>query len=235
MTTVPYSSPPGYDVWLGNVRGNSLSRSHKWLTPDDPRFWEWSYDEMAKVCTAASVKYSATTASVLVTSCTIIPNVQLSLLADAPVHPSSCTYTSAKAYTTPLATRCRTPCLRPPSHTQYDMPAMWSYVLAAAGAPSLSYVGHSQGTTVLLAALSSQPELCGRLDRAVLLAPVAVAKHISSVPLLAMAAMGTDSVSSAASWGVRARWCGSSGVRRCWSVWVWVLERRCGLQAQGLE
>ncbi len=55
VTTAPCTSPPGYDVWLGNVRGNSLSRSHKWLTPDDPRFWEWSYGEMAKVCTAASV------------------------------------------------------------------------------------------------------------------------------------------------------------------------------------
>ncbi len=129
--------------------------------------------------------------------------MQLGSLSNAPVLSSSCTYTSAKAYTTPLATSCRTPCLRPPSYTQYDMPAMWSYVLSAAGMPSLSYVGHSQGTTVLLAALSSQPGLCDRLDRAVLLAPVAEAKHISSVPLLAMAAMGTDSVSSAASWGVR--------------------------------
>lgn len=55
MTAAAYTSPPGFDVWLGNVRGNSLSRSHKWLTPDDPRFWEWSYDEMAKVCTGATL------------------------------------------------------------------------------------------------------------------------------------------------------------------------------------
>lgn len=101
---------------------------------------------------------------------------------------------------------------------------MWSYVLAAAGVPSLSYVGHSQGTTVLLAALSSQPELCGRLDRAVLLAPVAVAKHISSVPLLAMAALGTERVSSAVMWGGhRTRPCESPGVRQCRRVGVWVL------------
>ncbi|PNW75052.1 hypothetical protein CHLRE_12g498750v5 [Chlamydomonas reinhardtii] len=74
----------GYDVWLGNVRGNSLSRAHVSLAPEDAAFWMWSYDEMAA----------------------------------------------------------------------YDMPAMVRYILRASGAASLRYVGHSQGTTVLLAALA---------------------------------------------------------------------------------
>ncbi|KAG2445724.1 hypothetical protein HXX76_000330 [Chlamydomonas incerta] len=74
----------GYDVWLGNVRGNSLSRAHVSLTPDDAAFWMWSYDEMAV----------------------------------------------------------------------YDLPAMVRYILSTSGAASLRYVGHSQGTTVLLAALA---------------------------------------------------------------------------------
>ncbi|GIL46967.1 hypothetical protein Vafri_3829 [Volvox africanus] len=134
----------GYDVWLGNVRGNTLSRSHAFLDASDARFWQWSYDEMAA----------------------------------------------------------------------YDLPAMMQYALRTSGAPSLRYVGHSQGTTVLLAALAGPtgegrvpsqrasdsdavakgaPAVpAGVVERAVLLAPVAVAKHISSVPLLAMAAMGTD-------------------------------------------
>jgi hypothetical protein len=38
----------GYDVWLGNVRGNRFSRNHTHLTPEDPSFWRWSWDQIAK-------------------------------------------------------------------------------------------------------------------------------------------------------------------------------------------
>lgn len=32
----------GYDVWLGNTRGNLHSRKHLWLNPNrDSRFWEF--------------------------------------------------------------------------------------------------------------------------------------------------------------------------------------------------
>ncbi|PNH09594.1 Lipase member K [Tetrabaena socialis] len=140
----------GYDVWLGNVRGNSLSRAHVSLDVADEAFWLWSYDEMAS----------------------------------------------------------------------YDMPATVRHVLATAGAPSLRYVGYSQGTTVMLAALAGRAgppppgggsgrqggggaaaERPGLLrgeevERAVLLAPVALAKHIASVPLLALAALDTDDMFS---------------------------------------
>lgn len=37
----------GYDVWLGNVRGNSYCRSHAKLKTSDRRFWEFSYHENA--------------------------------------------------------------------------------------------------------------------------------------------------------------------------------------------
>ncbi|KAG2485847.1 hypothetical protein HYH03_015430 [Edaphochlamys debaryana] len=127
----------GYDVWLGNVRGNTLSRTHMALEPADVRFWQWSYDEMA----------------------------------------------------------------------QYDLPAMLTYAACTSGVASLSYLGHSQGTTVILAALAGSggeagaaprpPSLPpGLVERAVLLAPVAVAKHITSVPLLAMATLNTDDMFS---------------------------------------
>jgi lysosomal acid lipase/cholesteryl ester hydrolase len=36
----------GYDVWLGNARGNTYSRSHVSLASDDPKFWDFSFHEM---------------------------------------------------------------------------------------------------------------------------------------------------------------------------------------------
>ena len=31
----------GFDVWLGNVRGNTYSRAHMKYKPSDAEFWEW--------------------------------------------------------------------------------------------------------------------------------------------------------------------------------------------------
>ncbi|KAH0949508.1 hypothetical protein HN011_007074, partial [Eciton burchellii] len=36
----------GYDVWIGNFRGNTYCRSHKEMTIYDHKFWQFSFHEM---------------------------------------------------------------------------------------------------------------------------------------------------------------------------------------------
>ena len=48
----------GYDVWLTNSRGNSLSKTHiRWDATNDKEFWDFSWDEMGKYDTPASIDY----------------------------------------------------------------------------------------------------------------------------------------------------------------------------------
>ncbi|KAM6442296.1 lysosomal acid lipase/cholesteryl ester hydrolase isoform 1-T1 [Liasis olivaceus] len=47
----------GYDVWLGNSRGNTWSRKHVNYTMKQQEFWIFSYDEMAMYDLPASINF----------------------------------------------------------------------------------------------------------------------------------------------------------------------------------
>ncbi|XP_055716027.1 lipase 3-like [Phlebotomus papatasi] len=47
----------GYDVWIGNARGNTYSNRHSTLRKDDSKFWNFSWHEMAKYDIPAAIDY----------------------------------------------------------------------------------------------------------------------------------------------------------------------------------
>lgn len=51
----------GYDVWMGNVRGNTYSLKHKTYSNNTDEFWDFSFDEMAKLDLPAMVDYALKT------------------------------------------------------------------------------------------------------------------------------------------------------------------------------
>ncbi|KAG0059475.1 cholesterol esterase [Linnemannia elongata] len=91
----------GYDVWLGNARGNKYSLKHMFLKPHEKKFWDFSMDELAL----------------------------------------------------------------------FDMPDTVDYILNRTGAPSLVYIGFSQGTAQAFASLSINPDLNDKISLFIALAP----------------------------------------------------------------
>ncbi|XP_050297069.1 lipase 3-like isoform X3 [Anthonomus grandis grandis] len=49
----------GYDVWMGNARGNTWSRNHTTLNPDkDAKFWKFSFHEIGLYDIPAMIDYA---------------------------------------------------------------------------------------------------------------------------------------------------------------------------------
>ncbi|KAI5641044.1 alpha/beta hydrolase fold domain-containing protein [Phthorimaea operculella] len=59
-SSIPYLlNDAGYDVWLGNGRGNTYSRKHEFLSPDHDaaRFWNFSWHEIGLEDVPAMIDY----------------------------------------------------------------------------------------------------------------------------------------------------------------------------------
>ncbi|KAH8382220.1 hypothetical protein KR009_002448 [Drosophila setifemur] len=104
-------SDAGYDVWMGNARGNRYSRNHTTRSTMNSHFWRFSWHEIGYYDIAAAIDYTLSTEN-------------------------------------------------------------------GKGQTGIHYVGHSQGTTVVMVLLSARPEYNAKVKTVHLLAPVAFMNHM---------------------------------------------------------
>jgi pimeloyl-ACP methyl ester carboxylesterase len=101
----------GYDVWLGNSRGNKYSMAHQTLNPKSEDYWQFDWEDMG----------------------------------------------------------------------DYDLPAAIEYVIQTNKYPKVAYVGHSQGTTQLFAALAHNEDyFADKISVFIATGPVLQLTHCSS-------------------------------------------------------
>ena len=54
----------GYDVWLGNNRGNKYSIGHQTLSTKSKAYWSFSFTELGEYDAPAQIEYALKTAGV---------------------------------------------------------------------------------------------------------------------------------------------------------------------------
>lgn len=102
----------GYDVWMGNNRGNRFSDKHATLNPKSSKYWDFDWEDMGTK----------------------------------------------------------------------DTPAMLDYILSKTGNTKMSYIGHSEGTTQIMAGASLIPEYYNnKLNVGIFLAPPASMKNNNEI------------------------------------------------------
>lgn len=104
----------GFDVWLGNCRGNPYGSGHLSMSPNDREFWRFSWDDIADI----------------------------------------------------------------------DLPITIDYILKESKQSALHYVGHSQGTAIIMALLSTKPSYNAKLKTVHFFAPIAYMTHSTSMLIL---------------------------------------------------
>ena len=115
----------GYDVWMGNNRGNRYSQTHVNLDPKSKEYWDFSWEEMGTK----------------------------------------------------------------------DTPAVIDYILNTTGAPKINYVGHSEGTTQIMAGAALMPKFYKeKFNLCIFLAPPASMMHNSQIGLHALTKYGLKAV-----------------------------------------
>lgn len=121
----------GYDVWLGNARGNSYSRRHTRLTADEKAFWDFSWHEIGETSSVIGFLLQPFIVH------TLIVDIREQILAFTQI-----TFFFISSFSGVI-----------------DLPAMINFVLATTEETNLHFIGHSQGTTSFFVMAATEVEM----------------------------------------------------------------------------
>lgn len=198
----------GFDVWMGNSRGNTYARSHVSLSPSDPEFWQFSFDEMAELDLPATIDHALATAYGTVGSGALDkteePGVQRGVQGAGEGRGVEAIALRRALLAAGMDAEAAEGIVagarvQGPAGGDGDEGDVEEGSADGGGTsnrrykgPKLIYVGHSQGTTIGLAAFSSQPQLAEKVSLAVLMAPAVFLQHVQSQAALELARFHSD-------------------------------------------
>lgn len=192
----------GFDVWMGNARGNAYSRHHAWLNPDELPFWDFSIDQIARYDIPAMIAKAQANrrfergggvgtggeneGPMRSDADGVGEGAALPSAADRFEDLVVFVADGAVEARRRLADGTLVPAALPlPTNIPGD-----SCALPRVGpwpVDRVSYVGHSQGTTSFLEMAAFDADARHAVSSAALLAPVASLRGMTSLPLAALA------------------------------------------------